>query len=377
MFFEIKGAPLEPSYGFENNNDFEIEIKESKCCKFYCGLYRKMRRWFGFSDNKWVCKMTQEKLLSNILKMNIRSTMIPIFINVGIKIKKHFNCEHNKLEEYKQTHKDEEKCKKRKDYYRNHILQIKKYHETYNKLKSLRLNIFKKNLFVQPITEPKMNPEDIATASPNVESVVQMKPKRVRKPKVITPLVVLTPIIEPPVVVPTPVIDEPTTTPKRKYVRKQTVSPIVFPLMSDEDEPVVEPKPKRERTEKQKAAFANMVKAKQEKKEQMKTVVTPVVVPSKPEHGVPTPYEGSKGHSPLPEYIPCAPQKKSPPKPRQPRQPKKPRNKIVYVDTEDQEPNCQHEIKNEYCGEQDFNYRTEPKHQINNTHEINNRIVFC
>jgi len=352
---------------FEINGDFEKEIKESKCCKFYCGLYRKMRRWFGFSDNNWICIMTQEKLLSNILKMNIRSTMIPIFINVGIKIKKHFNCEHNKLEEYKQTHKDEEKCKKRKDYYRNHILQIKKYHETYNKLKSLRLNIFKKNLFVQHIIEPKMNSEDIPTVSPNVDSIVQLKPKRVRvrKPKVITPLIVLTPVIETPVVVPTPVIetpiDEPTTTAvttpqKRKYVRKQNVSPIVSPVMSDEDEDVV-PIPscvpkriKRERTEKQKTAFANMVKAKQEKKDQLKIVVTPVVVPS----------------------IPCAPKPKQA---RQPRQPKKPRNKIVYVDTEDQEPNCQHEIKNDYCGEQDFNYRTEPKHT--NTQEINNRIVFC
>ena len=262
------------------------------------------------------------------------------------------------LEQYKQTHKDEEKCEKRKNYYRNHILQIKKYHENYNKLKSLRLNIFKKNLFVDNITEPKMNPEDTTITS----NIVQMKPKRVRKPKVVAIAVEQPAIIEP--VVNDLLLqdmDEPDPIVSPKQKAKKTVT------QTEDEKPIIEqPKPKSERTEKQKAAFENMVKAKREKKEQMKQELVAHV---SPDGGCLKHIETTKKPEPVviePVVEPCVVKKS--PKPRKPRQPRK---KMIYVDNQDQE-NYKETINNEHG----YNYLSETKPLIN-TQENNNKIIFC
>ena len=128
---------------FEQNLDYLIETR--KCCNFYIGIYKKMRSWFGNSSNYWLCDMPEPLLLKNILRMNIKPSMITLYLNISIKIRRNNKREYALLETYRNTHKDYSKCLHRKEYYKNNILKIKKYNETYHILKSLRINIFKKN----------------------------------------------------------------------------------------------------------------------------------------------------------------------------------------------------------------------------------------
>ena len=114
------------------------------CCKFYRGLYLKMRSWFGSSDPYWLTKMLESKLLENILRMNIRPSMITIYLNISIKIRRQYRVPYALLEIWRDTHKDTAKCKQRQEYYKNNILRIKQYNEDYHKLKMLRINIFRK-----------------------------------------------------------------------------------------------------------------------------------------------------------------------------------------------------------------------------------------
>ena len=49
-------------------DDDYINEEARGMCLFYKNSYLRLRRWFGFSYDYWLCDMTQDKLLKNILK---------------------------------------------------------------------------------------------------------------------------------------------------------------------------------------------------------------------------------------------------------------------------------------------------------------------
>jgi len=127
-------------------DDICINKEAVDMCLFYKNSYLRLKRWFGYSYDFWLCDMNEELLLKNILRMVVPKTMYMLFINIAIKIRKKFSRQYNILNKYKIDNPDLNKQKTRKTYYNENIVKLKTYSKNHYLLRNSRINIFRKNL---------------------------------------------------------------------------------------------------------------------------------------------------------------------------------------------------------------------------------------
>ena len=113
-------------------------------CLFYKNSYLRLRRWFGFSTHYWLCEMTEEKLLINILRMVVPDPMYILFINISIRIRKKHGRPYDVLLKYKIDHPDLIKKETRSVYYKNNVDKFRTYSKNHYLLKQIPNNLFKK-----------------------------------------------------------------------------------------------------------------------------------------------------------------------------------------------------------------------------------------
>lgn len=127
-------------------DDNYINAEARYMCLFYKNNYLRMKRWFGFSYDFWLCDMSQDKLLYNILRMVVPPTMYILFINVSIRIRKTHNRLIDLLELYKKEHPNPLKQQTKREYYLNNVEKFRQYSKNHYLLKQhSSVNIFKKN----------------------------------------------------------------------------------------------------------------------------------------------------------------------------------------------------------------------------------------
>lgn len=127
-------------------DDNYINAEARYMCLFYKNNYLRMKRWFGFSYDFWLCDMSQDKLLHNILNMVVPPTMYILFINVSIRIRKTHNRLIDLLELYKKEHPNPLKQQTKREYYLNNVEKFRQYSKNHYLLKQhSSVNIFKKN----------------------------------------------------------------------------------------------------------------------------------------------------------------------------------------------------------------------------------------
>lgn len=116
-------------------------------CKFYNNIYKRMRRWFGYSYPFWLSQMDEEELLKCILQLNMKPNMYIIFVNVACRIRLNNNASTTLLDEYKKNNIPKDKIMKRKIYYDENKERIRLYNHNYNQIKTCLsgINLFKKN----------------------------------------------------------------------------------------------------------------------------------------------------------------------------------------------------------------------------------------
>jgi hypothetical protein len=126
-------------------DDDYINEEARGICLFYKNIYLRMKRWFGFSYSFWLCDMDEDKLLRNILRLNVPPTMYSLFINVAIRIRKKHNRSVGLLEKYKRDNPNPVKTQTKREYYLANVERFKQYSKNHYLLKNSRLNLFKKN----------------------------------------------------------------------------------------------------------------------------------------------------------------------------------------------------------------------------------------
>ena len=127
------------------SDDDYINEEARGMCLFYKNMYLRLRRWFGFSHNFWLCDMNEEHLLKNILRMVVPNPMYILFINVSIRIRKKYNRSIELLEKYKRDNPNPIKQQTKRQYYLDNVEKFRKYSKNHYLLKNSRINIFKKN----------------------------------------------------------------------------------------------------------------------------------------------------------------------------------------------------------------------------------------
>jgi hypothetical protein len=126
-------------------DDSYINEEARGICLFYKNIYLRMKRWWGFSYPFWLCDMTEEKLLQNILRMVVPDTMYSLFINVAIRIRKKHGRSVELLDKYKRDHPNPLKQQTKRQYYLANVERFKQYSKNHYLLKNSRINLFKKN----------------------------------------------------------------------------------------------------------------------------------------------------------------------------------------------------------------------------------------
>jgi hypothetical protein len=126
-------------------DDDYINEEARHICLFYKNIYLRMKRNFGFSYPFWLCDMIEDKLLQNILRMVVPTTMYNLFINVAIRIRKRHQRTVEILEKYKRDHPNPLKQQTKRQYYLANVERFKQYSKNHYLLKHSRLNLFKKN----------------------------------------------------------------------------------------------------------------------------------------------------------------------------------------------------------------------------------------
>lgn len=123
------------------------ETTTVKMCPFYLNIYKRMRRWFGYTYPYWLTNMDEAELLKCILQLNMKPNMYLIFVNVACRIRLNNNATTTRLEEYKKNNVSNDKIIKRKLYYDENKERIRIYNHHYNQIKTAfsGINIFKKN----------------------------------------------------------------------------------------------------------------------------------------------------------------------------------------------------------------------------------------
>jgi len=127
------------------SDDDYINTEARGMCLFYKNSYLRLRRWFGFSYNYWLCDMTEDKLLKNILRMVVPDQMYILFINISIRIRKRHGRPYGILQKYKEDHPDLIKQQTRAQYYKDNVDKFRMYSKNHYMLKQISKNIFKKN----------------------------------------------------------------------------------------------------------------------------------------------------------------------------------------------------------------------------------------
>jgi hypothetical protein len=127
-----------------SSDDSYINQEARGICLFYKNIYLRMKRWFGFSYPYWLCDMTEDKLLQNILRMVVPDTMYILIINVAIRIRKKQGRSIELLDQYKRDHPNPLKQQTKRQYYLDNIERFKQYSKNHYMLKNSRINIFKK-----------------------------------------------------------------------------------------------------------------------------------------------------------------------------------------------------------------------------------------
>lgn len=128
------------------SDDDYINAEARGMCIFYKNIYLRLKRWFGFSYQFWLCDMNEEQLLKNILKMVVPKQMYTLFVNVCIRIRKKYNRSIEFLEKYKQDNPNPIKQQTKRQYYLNNVEKFRQYSKNHYLLKNSRINIFKKNV---------------------------------------------------------------------------------------------------------------------------------------------------------------------------------------------------------------------------------------
>ena len=127
------------------SDDSYINEEARGICLFYKNIYLRMKRWFGFSYPFWLCDMTEEKLLQNILRMVVPNTMYILIINVAIRIRKKHGRSIELLDRYKRDHPNPLKQQTKRQYYLANVERFKQYSKNHYLLKHSRINLYKKN----------------------------------------------------------------------------------------------------------------------------------------------------------------------------------------------------------------------------------------
>ena len=133
-------------YKLYPTDDTCINKEAVDMCLFYKNSYLRLKRWFGYSYDFWLCDMNEELLLKNILRMVVPKTMYMLFINIAIKIRKKFSRQYDILNKYKIDNPDLNKQQTRKYYYNANIEKLKTYSKNHYLLRNSRINIFRKNI---------------------------------------------------------------------------------------------------------------------------------------------------------------------------------------------------------------------------------------
>lgn len=122
------------------------EITTKPLCHFYVGIYKRMRRWFGFTTPYWLCEMRQDELLACILRMVCSPSMTLIFLNVAIRIRLNNDYPVDILDTYKKSHPNTDRRAMRRTYYAENIEHIREYNRQYQAMKATvsSINIFRK-----------------------------------------------------------------------------------------------------------------------------------------------------------------------------------------------------------------------------------------
>jgi len=125
-------------------DDNYINEEARGMCLFYKNSYLRLRRWFGYSYDFWLCNMNEDTLLKNILRMVVPNPMYILFINIAIRIRKRHGRSFAVLQQYKEDHPDLIKQDTRAQYYKNNLDKFRMYSKNHYILKQFRKNIFKK-----------------------------------------------------------------------------------------------------------------------------------------------------------------------------------------------------------------------------------------
>lgn len=133
-------------YKLYPTDDSCINKEAISMCLFYKNSYLRLKRWFGYSYDFWLCDMDEELLLKNILRMVVPKTMYMLFINISIRIRKKFSRPVDILNKYKIDNPDLNKQKTRKTYYIENISKLRAYSKNHYLMKHSRINIFRKNI---------------------------------------------------------------------------------------------------------------------------------------------------------------------------------------------------------------------------------------
>ena len=123
------------------------EITTRPLCDFYVGIYKRMKRWFGFNRPYWLSEMNQEELLQCILNMVCSKSMTLIFLNVAIRIRLNNEYPVDILDKYKKSNPNMDRRAMRRVYYAENIDHIREYNRQYQQMKKLcnSINIFRKS----------------------------------------------------------------------------------------------------------------------------------------------------------------------------------------------------------------------------------------
>lgn len=123
------------------------EITTKPLCDFYIGIYKRLRRWFGFNRPYWLCEMEQDELLQCILNMVCSKSMTLIFLNVAIRIRLNNEYPVDILDKYKKSNPNMDRRQMRRVYYAENIDYIRQYNRQYQQMKQTcnSINIFRKS----------------------------------------------------------------------------------------------------------------------------------------------------------------------------------------------------------------------------------------
>tara|TARA_R110000868_G_scaffold269469_1_gene528823 strand:- start:502 stop:1026 length:525 start_codon:yes stop_codon:yes gene_type:complete len=145
IYINIHSIIIMSIYKLLPTDENYINAEARGMCLFYKNSYLRLQRWFGFKRPYWLCDMTEDKLLQNILRMVVPNPMYILFLNIAIRIRKKHMRPYMLLYKYKEDHPDLIQQETRARYYKNNVDKFRVYSKNHYMLKQIPINIFKKN----------------------------------------------------------------------------------------------------------------------------------------------------------------------------------------------------------------------------------------